>query len=228
MSGENSDEEYEFIMGWNIENYLYCWHGEELYSPLFTVTSMENTKWRLSLLLGGDIKKNSIRCYLNREKDDGPESIEVYYVLEILGSDGSVLEKKKETKKEFSIDDYGDDSLYVERTRVLQFEEKHFFPLSTLTVCCKVRRCENRSQERVQMFAKTVINFEKMSSIWDIKQFGSLELEQRIPFVMKSMSKEELMKLNLFLCEGRHSDEIIFIDLNWMNEKMNISTLKCF
>ncbi|GFQ63899.1 TD and POZ domain-containing protein 1 [Trichonephila clavata] len=230
MSGENSDEEYEFIMGWNIENYLYCWqrYGEELHSPLFTATSMKNTKWRLSLNPVGDTKKNYIGCYLNREEDDGPESIEVYYVLEILGIDGSVLGKKNEGKHEFIIDEYMGDSSFVEWTRVLQFEKNNFSPLNTLTVCCKMRRCENRSKECMQMFAKTVINVEKMSSIWDIKQFSSLKLEQRIPFVMKSMSKEVLMKLNLFLCEGRRSDEIIFIDFDCVNKKMKYFYFKVF
>ncbi|GFY53562.1 hypothetical protein TNIN_394961 [Trichonephila inaurata madagascariensis] len=101
---ESSDEEYEFIMWWNIENYLYCWQKHEKFSsPLFTATSMENTKWCLYLFPAGKNNENEnyIACYLNRMRNNGPEKIKVKFVLEILGSDGSVLTEKYSAKCAF-------------------------------------------------------------------------------------------------------------------------------
>ncbi|GFS59812.1 TD and POZ domain-containing protein 1 [Trichonephila clavipes] len=230
MSCKNSDEEYEFIMWWNIENYIYSWHKhrECLDSPLFTATPMENTEWILKLYPAKDDTDNYIGGYLQREDDDGPESIKIDYVLEILGSDGTVLQKSDSTGQEFLITDSWGCSKMIERRRVFQFEKNNFVPLNTLTVCCRMRRCENRSHERVQMCAKTVINFEKMSCVWNTEKFSTLKLKQRIPFVMNSKSKEVLMTLNLFLCEGRYSDEIISIDFNCVNEKIKYFHFKVF
>ncbi|GFV18969.1 TD and POZ domain-containing protein 3 [Trichonephila clavipes] len=230
MSSEISDEEYEFTMWWNIENYLYCGqkHREELLSPLFTATSMGNTNWCFCLYPAGYYMENYFEHYLQRVQDDGPKSIEIDYVFEILGSDGSVLEEKHATKHEFPKASIWGLFENLERTRVFQFEKDNFLPLNTLTLRCRMRRCENRSQKRVEMFAKTVINFEKMSFIWDIKNFSSLTRDQRIPFVMNSSSKEVLMKLNLFLCEGRNSNEIIVIDFHSVNKKMKYFLFKAF
>ncbi|GFU61277.1 TD and POZ domain-containing protein 3 [Trichonephila clavipes] len=67
-----------------------------------------------------------------------------------------------------------------------------------------------------------------MAFVWAIEKFSSLKLDQRVPFLMKSAFKEELMTLNLFLCEGQHSDEIIFIDFNNVSKKMKYFLFKAF
>ncbi|GFR06501.1 TD and POZ domain-containing protein 3 [Trichonephila clavata] len=188
---------------------------------------MENTKWYLTLFPAGEDMENNIACFLNRV-DDGPESIEIEFVFEILRRDGSVLKKRSLTKQEFKKVASKGCSKFVKRKRVLQFEKDNFLPQNTLTARCRIRRYKNRSQERVQMFAKTVINIEKMSFIWDIKKFSSLKLEQRIPFVMNSSSKKVLMKLNLFLCEERHNNEIIFIYFDSVNKKIKYFLFKAF
>ncbi|GFY49193.1 TD and POZ domain-containing protein 5 [Trichonephila inaurata madagascariensis] len=148
--------------------------------------------------------------------------------LEILGSNGSVLLKQYAANSAFVKGKIWGWSEFSKRKRVLQLEKDRFLPLNTLTARCRMRRCENRSQERVQMYAKTVINFEKLSFIWSIEKFNSLKLEQKIPFVVKSTSQEVLMTLNLFLCQLQHSDEIIFIDFNCVNKKLKYFLFKVF
>ncbi|GFU66280.1 TD and POZ domain-containing protein 5 [Trichonephila clavipes] len=102
MAEEISDE-FEIILWWNIENYEYCWqkYSEELQSPIFTATLMESTKWNLSLYPAGYENENYICIYLNRQPDEGPESFEIDYTLEILGKDGSVLKEEYTGKRAF-------------------------------------------------------------------------------------------------------------------------------
>ncbi|GFY42617.1 hypothetical protein TNIN_324991 [Trichonephila inaurata madagascariensis] len=110
---------------------------------------MENTEWYFSLYFAGYDTENYIAYYLYRAEDDGPVSIEIDYMFEILGSDGSVLEEMHETKHEFPKAYIWGWSENLERTRVFQFEKHHLLPLNTLTVRCRMRRCENRRQERL-------------------------------------------------------------------------------
>ncbi|GFU61311.1 TD and POZ domain-containing protein 4 [Trichonephila clavipes] len=193
MVGEIRDEEYEFLLWWSIENYRYCWqkYQEPLFSPIFTTTSMENTKWRLILYPAGLTKQNYIGFFLQREKDEkSSENVEISFALEFLGSDGSILKEMYSAQRTFGKEGNCGLPECVERKRVLQLERDRFLPLNILTVRCRMRRSENRSQECVHMCAKTVINFQKMSSVGAIEKFSSLKLDQRVPFLMKSAFKE--------------------------------------
>ncbi|GFQ89840.1 TD and POZ domain-containing protein 1 [Trichonephila clavata] len=228
MTDEINDE-YEIIILWNIENYHLSWQQniEGLHSPIFTATTMESTKWRLVLNPSEEDYEDHIGFYLYREDDvAGPKSINITYIFEILGSDGSVLSKEKIDKHAFVKESNFGFPTFIERNRVLQLEKDRFLPLNTLTVRCRMRRCENKSQERVQMYAKTVIDFEKMSFIWAIDKFSCLKNDQKVPFEMKSTSKEILMSFDLFLREGQHSDDLIFIDVQCFKKTVNISSLK--
>ncbi|GFU66281.1 kelch-like protein 6 [Trichonephila clavipes] len=89
-------------------------------------------------------------------------------------------------------------------------------------------RCKNRSQERLQIYAKTVINVEKMSFIWAIEKFSGLKFDQKILFEMKSLSKEVSMSFGLFLREGQHSDDLIFIDINCFIKNYRYFLFKVF
>ncbi|GFR00815.1 tdpoz3 [Trichonephila clavata] len=231
MTDEISNE-YEFIILWKIENYHCCWQKNEegLHSSIFTATSMENTKWSLSLYPSDNDKENYIGIYLWREDiEKGPEIITIDYILEILGSDDSVLEERYVAKHAFEKENnsWGLPDI-VERTRVLQSEKDRFLPLNTLTVRCRMRRCENKSQERVQMYAKTVIDFEKMSFIWAIDKFSCLKNDQKVPFEMKSTLKEVLMSFGLLLREGQHSDDLIFIDIQCFIKNCKYFLFKVF
>ncbi|GFQ79619.1 TD and POZ domain-containing protein 3 [Trichonephila clavata] len=201
MASEMSDEEYEFIMWWKIENYRYCWQkcGKEFSSPIFVATSMENTKWRLLLYPAGVDDKRCIGFFLQREEvDEGPDSVEINFVLEFLRSNGSVLVKEYSDKTSFRKSGGLGFPKFVGRTRVMQLEGDPLLPLNILTVRCRVCRCENRGQECVQTYAKTVINFEKISFVWAVEKFSSLKLDQRIPFEMKSTSKEVFMDVCIY------------------------------
>ncbi|GFR00812.1 hypothetical protein TNCT_401711 [Trichonephila clavata] len=124
MVSEISDE-YEFIILWKIENYHCCWQKNKgLYSSVFIATSMENTKWCLSLYPSDNNYENYIRFYLDLQ-DDG-ESLDVDFILEILGREGSVLIQRYTDKQEFSKDDKWGYPSFVERTRVLQLEKRSF------------------------------------------------------------------------------------------------------
>ncbi|GFU66278.1 kelch-like protein 6 [Trichonephila clavipes] len=231
MAGEISDG-YEFILWWNIQNYHYSWHKclEEFESPIFTTTSMDSTKWHLCLCPLHIENENYIGFYLHREEDDkGPEKIEIEYILEFVGSDGSVLKERYYAKHAFEKErmSWGCKTFAL-RSAVLQLEKDRFLPLNTLTARCRMRRCENRSQECVQMCAKTVINVEKMSFIWAIEKFSSLKIDQNIPFEMKSLSKEVLMSFGLFLREGQHSDDSIFIDIKCFIKNYKYFLFKVF
>ncbi|GFU61283.1 MATH domain-containing protein [Trichonephila clavipes] len=104
MAGEISDEKYEFIIWWKIENYRYCWQKrrERFSSPIFAATTIENTKWHLILYPTGVDDEKWIGFYLNREEvDEGPESVAINYVLEFLKNDGSVLIQRSFTNKAY-------------------------------------------------------------------------------------------------------------------------------
>ncbi|GFY76920.1 TD and POZ domain-containing protein 1 [Trichonephila inaurata madagascariensis] len=138
---------------------------------------MDSTKWRLCLCPSHIENEKYIGFFLHRVEDDkGPEKIEIDFILEIVGSDGCVTKERCYIKQEFVKESSCGCGTFALSTTVLQLEKDGFFSQNTLTVRCRMRRCENRSQECVQMCAKTVINVENMSFIWAIEKFSSLKL----------------------------------------------------
>ncbi|GFU04256.1 TD and POZ domain-containing protein 5 [Nephila pilipes] len=230
MADSDNVREFEFLMEWSIENYIYCWHkkGEKLTSPAFVSTLMGNTKWKLLLYPSSGENENYIGCFLHREEDEGPEKIEVYYNFEVLGNDHSILTERKIEKREFKKGvPWGKDELR-KWIKVLKIDKESYLPLNILTIRCRMGRCDTKCIDPVQMCAKTVISFEKRSFFWAVEKFNSLHPNRRIPFTMESTSKEILMKFCLFVSEGQNSDEIVFIEISCFLKHFKYFILKIF
>ncbi|GFR08826.1 tdpoz3 [Trichonephila clavata] len=67
-----------------------------------------------------------------------------------------------------------------------------------------------------------------MSFIWAIDKFSCLKIDEKIPFEMKSTSEEVVMSFGLILCEGQHSDDLIFIDIQCFIKKYKYFLFKVF
>ncbi|GFY51590.1 TD and POZ domain-containing protein 3 [Trichonephila inaurata madagascariensis] len=218
---------------WNIENFSYCWQmvGVNLYSPEFTVDSMEDSEWRLCLAPRGHLDSNCIGFFLERMPRRGPESIEVEFDLAFLARDGSVIELKQIEKSRFlssGYDSYKGHYEFANREDVLKIRKEAFLPQDTLRALCKIWRQDKKVMESTQIFARTIINVERRSFAWNIEKFSTLKPDQKTTFVMRSISKEVLMTFGFSLnCEQCGEDKII-VSIASSFHNIKCFTFECF
>ncbi|GFQ66651.1 TD and POZ domain-containing protein 3 [Trichonephila clavata] len=205
--------------------------GENLYSPEFAVDSMEDSDWRLCLAPRGHLGSNCISFFLERMPRRGPESIEVEFDLAFLARDGSVLELKQIERSRFlssGYDSYKGHYEFANRDDVLKIRKEAFLPQDTLRTLCKIWRQDKKVMESTQIFARTIINVERRSFVWNIEKFSTLKPDQKTTSVMRSISKEVLMTFGFSLnCEQCGEDKIILsIESSFNNIKC--LTFECF
>ncbi|GBN06762.1 TD and POZ domain-containing protein 4 [Araneus ventricosus] len=199
-----------FTFIWAIENGCSLTLGTILSSPVFTVKSMENTKWRLSL--------HSVLPYIfmyiyREEEDDGPEEIEIDYELSLLGADGLPLIKIADTHT----------FLRHQNRSILRFEENHdvffrrraeFLPRDVLTIRCRMWKKGTETPKPDACFARTRMGTDRHCFVWAIKDFSTLPLGHKTTRQLKSTS-EGAPDLTLIFCLKQCDNKIyVCIDID--------------
>ncbi|GBN94312.1 Speckle-type POZ protein B [Araneus ventricosus] len=210
MSGEDECEKKCFTFIWKLENASYCWQktGDCIESSSFEIDELEETKWKLRLFHRSASTRNAIGFYLLRDSDSkGAMKAEIDYELAILASDGSALQSSEKTKGTFQKNSTS--GLFVSRNEVF-VARSTFLPQDTFTLRCKMWKRVGEMSKDVQCFARTRIFVEEMSFLWKIKDFSTLESDEKQTYEIKSLeSGQQLMCLELFVTGGQIFDEKI-------------------
>ncbi|KAF8771527.1 speckle-type POZ protein-like [Argiope bruennichi] len=233
MARQITDEKNFYSITWAVNNFSYCWQkkNEAIASPIFSLYVPEETRWKLLLFPHGVTVSDgsSLAFYLYRDQDcDGPENIEVEYNLEFIAANGSIL-TKGETKHKFSKESRWGYPCFQKRKTVFITKRMKFLPQDILTTRCSMklnRILDQKSIENRNLFARTIINVERKSLLWTIKGFSSFATDQKNGLVIKSASKEILLKIDLFLTGGQSSEEKINLDICPGDRCMNFFTMK--
>ncbi|GBN98769.1 TD and POZ domain-containing protein 1 [Araneus ventricosus] len=230
MERQEISEKNCYSVTWAINNFSYCWQkkDEAIVSPIFSIFTPEETKWKLLLFPHGTKNGNEISFFLYREQDcNGAENIEIEYTVEILNADGSIL-KKGETKHTFCKNSRWGYSMLLNRNSELMEGRVKYFPQDTLTMRCRIKRLDEKSVAFRQIFARTCINVERRSLLWTIQEFSTLTIDQKKCLVIKSASDKELIKIDLFLTGGQCFEEKINLNIYPIDRCMKFFTLQTF
>ncbi|KAF8787348.1 Speckle-type POZ protein like [Argiope bruennichi] len=216
---------------WKIENFSYCWHkkGENFFSPVFAVNMKEETtEWKLALCPKGYSDGRFIGFYLCRAYDNSSEdNIEVDFEFTFLSAGHSTPRPlhPKSFKRLFNKGRISGCPEFMKREDLFTLERAVLLPQDILTVRCNMRRVDGESIEKVHIFARTMIRIEQMNFTWAIKDFSCIEPYQKVPFFLKSSSKEVFATLNLFLT-GQCGSETICVELIYSGKTMKLFTVQ--
>ncbi|XP_055953116.1 protein maternal effect lethal 26-like [Argiope bruennichi] len=227
-------EEKCFTITWKIEN-LVGWSEKlredfKISSPPFVIDAMGKTTWHLNIYPAGqkDINRN-INFYLYRQKDDSTEApINVKIQLDFLDKNGLSLAA-------FCIDHafkkdkgYGCRS-FAKTKEVFNTRRYIFLPNDTLTARCKMWIKGDVMSQDGQCFARTRFGVEKISFLWYLKNFSTLELEKKCKYIVKSPTNNEpLMSVELFVTEDKNCDKIVRCALSLQDETILCCNLRLY
>ncbi|KAF8768075.1 TD and POZ domain-containing protein 3-like [Argiope bruennichi] len=215
MANQEINEKNCYSVTWIINHFSYCWQkkDEAIASPIFSIYIPEETKWKLLLFPRGTVYENNIAFFLYREQDcDGAENIEIEYDLESVIADGFIL-KNREIKHIFCKDSLWGYPSFLNREIVLKKSRMKYLPQDNLTIRCTIKRLDGKPVEIRQIYARTMINVERKSLLWSIQEFSNLTPNEKKQLIIKSASKEELIKIDLFLSGGQCFEEKINLNI---------------
>ncbi|XP_055951559.1 speckle-type POZ protein-like [Argiope bruennichi] len=189
---------------------------------------MGKTTWNLNIYPAGqkDVNRN-INFFLYREEDDSTEApINVKIQLDFLDKKGFSLEA-------FCIDHafkkgegYGCRS-FAKKKEVFNTKRSIFLPQDTLTARCKMWIKGDVMTQDGQCFARTRMEVEKRSFLWNLENFSNLELEKKRNYIFKSPTNNEpLMSVELFVTEVENSDKSIRYALTVQDETILCANLR--
>ncbi|GBM67625.1 TD and POZ domain-containing protein 4 [Araneus ventricosus] len=203
-------EKAHFTYLWVLEN-VSNWHLSRAYRSLvFTIDSMENTKWQLTM----DLATIFITFYIQRaDEDDGPDSIEIDYEIALLGADGWPVVKKM-SRKQFEKSSYYTLRGFEKTEDVFYTRKDTFLPNGNLTVQCKMWRTGTRMPKTALCFVRTRKSVDRVSFVWKIKDFSTLRpKEKRIHFINPPTKEAPRLILTFYLCE-KMGKEFAFIEID--------------
>ncbi|GBN37600.1 Speckle-type POZ protein [Araneus ventricosus] len=202
-----------FTFIWTIENanaLLVCMTVE---SPTFIMQSMENTKWKLknNIFVNG-----TIHLAIERQEDNGPDSIEIEFELSVLAADGSPLRMGK-SEKEFKCTTQYYISSFQRRDEIFFYKIAETFPNDALTVRCRMWRAEAEISKVDACFARTRLSVDRRCSIWALREFSRLQPEKkRSHRLYPTLDGSPQLILSLFLKERNGKNYVnIQIDQNY-------------
>ncbi|GIX90465.1 TD and POZ domain-containing protein 4 [Caerostris darwini] len=210
MASNNLQEKAVFTFIWAIENSsVLSIYGAR--SPAFTVDSLAETRWELSISTFSDI----IACYIFRKPAmNGPDSIDVDFELSFLNSAGLPLVRKRDNKQFKK----GDNFHFIDFARmedVFKRERNEYTPKDILTVRCQIWGKADEMSKADLCFARTHMGMDRRYFIWPIKEFGSLQEGDKRTHIVKSVTKGlKRVKLILFLCQSGQDGENIHITID--------------
>ncbi|KAF8771438.1 Speckle-type POZ protein like [Argiope bruennichi] len=215
MAGTTDKEKVHFTYLWVMEN-ISIWHLSKAYrSPVFTIDSMENTKWQLTI----DITTVSIDFYVQRaDEDNGPDSIEIDYEISILGADGSALVKKMGSNQ-FENSSYYSFRGFEKTEDVFYNKKEKFLPKGNLTVQCRMWRIGSRITKTALCFVRTLKNVNRISFVWKIRDFSTLRPKEKRIHLINPPSKEAPRLILTFYLSEKMGKEYAFIEIDRSMEK---------
>ncbi|GFW75359.1 hypothetical protein TNCV_4190131 [Trichonephila clavipes] len=202
----NQNANYEYVFSWEIENFSFCWHEkEEVFSPVFTAESIENSKWHFCLFPNGQ-DENYISYYLKRMAQE-VELPDIYFDLICLNANSSVLKEACNMKCNFTKEQNDSKIEFIAK-------EDLVLPHDTLTFKCKLRKSCEKTTIVVERFARTVIRVDQKSFDWNISEFSNMKLDEKKSKSIKLTSSEDLLSLDLFLSAGKYSEKMILVSIS--------------
>ncbi|KAF8771275.1 Speckle-type POZ protein B like protein [Argiope bruennichi] len=219
-----------FSITWKIENMTGCDQKfeEAIVSPRFIVDTLDKTTWQIGMSPRGISDfENCIGLYLCRHKNDKSDvTMDVKIEFAFIGKDGSVLVSDV-TDYAFSEDDlYGFDS-FAQKEEIFNTKRSLFIPEDTLTVRCRIWKNGEGMSQHVQCLARTRLEVEKRSFLWNLKDFSTVELDKKCKYSIKThMNDNSVMDIDMFETEGKNSDKIIRCVLSLQDEKIKYCTLR--
>lgn len=200
-----------FTYYWQIKNFSFAWQGCIL-SPEFFVDIMDNTLWKLCVVIRPTLFKDCITCHLIRgcAGSDDFSTYALEYRLEYLDGDGFSLLSKGFSRTPFEKNSPDYDSA-VKRDEVLVLKNYCSLPGDTLTVVCKMWNGLRLFKEEGRCFAVTRIKVEKTSCVGVVEDFSHLEPNLKRAVRIKSASRDRYFtSVNISLSEvGKICVEIV-------------------
>ncbi|GBN76330.1 TD and POZ domain-containing protein 4 [Araneus ventricosus] len=198
-------------------HFTYIWKIESaprfelVSSPVFTVQSMEMTRWNLCMRIHSPSKLLALRIQ-RKEEDGGPESIEVEFELAFLDTDGFSLAKRSGTEH-LRKEDYSRFAEISDTDALFDLRGDEFFPKDLLTVRCRLWRKGTEICKSELCFASTQFDVYRPSCVWAVKGCSSLQLgEKRIRILNSAEKRRPQLILTLSLAEA-DDKECVFIHL---------------
>ncbi|GIX69865.1 speckle-type POZ protein B [Caerostris extrusa] len=114
---------------------------------------------------------------------------------------------------------------FLKREDVIIKRSSEILPQDALTIRCTMWRNDDKDIEAGQFSALTDIKVIRRSFVWEIKDFSNLKTNKQMSVAIRSLWKEAIIILNLFLCEVKYSDEVISINVCASDEIIKCLTL---
>ncbi|CAL1298330.1 unnamed protein product [Larinioides sclopetarius] len=204
-----------FTVRWCIENFFLYWKNrkESLVSPEFIVGCLNNTKWSLCLYKNEKWSGNYIGIFL-QPTDSFLESFDVNFQLSIVAPDGTPLKTYEVAQKSLLSGVGIENSQFLEQNEVLLEQRAGFLPEETLTVQCQLWNNDMQKSDSENSYIHTRVEIEQNDFIGDVKEFGLLQANQKIPIVLRpDVNNKALISMNITIsdvCSG----EYITVEIN--------------
>ncbi|XP_055943623.1 uncharacterized protein LOC129974876 [Argiope bruennichi] len=160
----------EFIFIWNVENMSYAWHktGEEIVSPKFIASPLQDTCWTLRLYPRGRDNSDYFSLFLHREEDDESEDLKIDFELSCIFADNRVLYTWLAPNKYvyFSKGSEFGESQFIKRLEVFGQKKDLQLPRDILTLRCRMWMDDDGDiNEFKQMYGRTQLPIEHIVSV---------------------------------------------------------------
>ncbi|GIZ00768.1 TD and POZ domain-containing protein 5 [Caerostris extrusa] len=229
MAGRGNEDRKCCTIIWIIDNFRYCWQELDgfMESPIFDFESLENTKWHLKLYPRGSEAENFIDLCLRRD-EAGPELITVDIELVISSMNGTGYRKKYLISEDCEKDPYYNLYTIINRSKLLDSNKNRFLQKDSLLVQLRMWRTDGKELKGEQFIARTVVEIERRSFIWDIKYLTSNQIFEQTTLQIALPSKKAVFNLSPLLKEGSESVEEEFaVKITADDERIEYATFHC-
>ncbi|CAL1297894.1 unnamed protein product [Larinioides sclopetarius] len=197
--------------------FTYIWKIESapinkcVMSPVFTVQSLEMTKFSLGMVILRPL--NKVEFWLERKKEDNePENIAIKLELSILDTNGSSLIKRSCTGLSRNSEEMGYFEFF-ESDALFDKRKDELFPKDPIIVRYRFWRKGTEISKSELCFASTQFDVYRPSSVWVVKGFNSLQQgEKRIRILQSAEKGRPQLTLTLSLAEMNGKNRV-FIHL---------------
>ncbi|GIY55347.1 TD and POZ domain-containing protein 5 [Caerostris darwini] len=227
MALPSEDERKCCTILWTIENFSYYLEKEaSLESPTILLECLEKTKWSLVLWLAGILPKNLIIMNLKRNlKCTGPDNITLNVDMALLLMNGSVLHQKlSEESITFQKCQYHAINTCLLREEILDVIRNKLLPKDSLIVQCRIWRTDGETMKEETFFARTVVEIERKSFIWDIHYFSPY----KNPSFILCFPSNLVVQLNLLFEKNQNLDGVkIRMRITSSDQNLKSFTFQC-
>lgn len=203
-----------FYFTWTIENFSFSFslqkEGDCLDSPLFTFNEQSSTQWGIRLYKSPD----ALGCVLFRVDGFFPH---VRFVFSFLNNRGSYKKNEIVTLVDYhDLDEYGE--CFLTHEELLKTGDDGFLKNDALTIRC--RMWTNVRPTRIgQSYARTILHAERISFVWALEDFTTLEMDKQENITVRPESAETSFFISLYLTDGRFGKKKIQIEIKQIKTK---------